>query len=289
MTLASFLEAQCLRMDLWPGAPPGERGPALEEHAVPEGAVGGIDVPVIEVYRPPEPNGSALLILGGGGYRHIQMVRESNPAANLALSLGMTAVILKHRLPIDGWKPLAPLQDAQRALRLIRKNAAAWGIANERIGVLGFSAGGHLAAMLSTRFDLETYAAIDDTDWLSARPDFAALLFPVISLEPPFEFTATKRMLSRDDAGADQLQRYSPHRLVTAAVPPTFLAHAADDKVAPPEHSILMFQALKAASVSAELHIFPTGGHGSATGAQGSRFHLWQTLFSSWVEPWLRD
>lgn len=274
---------------VWPGRPPGSRRPRIEDHAIPETAIGGIETPVIEVRMPPKANGSALLILGGGGYRHIQMVREVEPAADLALSLGMIAIILRYRLPIDGWAAEAPLQDAQRAMRLVRHNAMRWNIDPHRIGVLGFSAGGHLAAMLATRSQADTYAAQDDADLGSSRPDFCALLFPVISLEPPFDTTVTRRMLAGDSQDLARLAALSPNRLVAAGAPPTFLAHAADDRIASPDHSILMFQALRSAGVSAELHVFPTGGHGSASGNPGSRFSLWQPLFSSWVGDWLCD
>ncbi|MBP1849372.1 alpha/beta hydrolase [Rhizobium halophytocola] len=287
MTDRPTTEESGMRLALWPGTMmPGKRGAALEDRPVPAGAIGRVETPLIEVRRPVRPNGGAVLILGGGGYRHIQMAREGDPAADLALSLGLTAILLHHRLPIDGWAPEAALQDVQRAMRVIRHHAADWAIDPARLGVIGFSAGGHLAAMLATCFDRETYRADDAADALSARPDFAVLLFPVISLLAPYDTTATRRMLSGSTTDADLPKSYSPHLLVTPQTPPTFLAHAADDQVAPPDHSILMFQALKAAGVAAELHVFQSGGHGHADGAPNTRFHLWQGLFSSWVAPW---
>jgi acetyl esterase/lipase len=232
---------------------------------------------------PAKPNGAVVIILGGGGYRHIQMRKEVEPAAAWLKSLDLTPAILRHRLPGDGWSPDAPLQDVSRAIRLIRAKATIFGFNPARIGVLGFSAGGHLAAMAATSFDLKVYEPVDAADLESSRPDFAALVFPVISLSPPYDRTSTRRMLVGDSAGRSVVLRYEPHEHVSANTAPTFLAHAADDPTAAPQHSMLMFDALKRAGVATELHIFGTGGHGMAFGADGSRLADWPRLFIGWA------
>ncbi|HEY4202576.1 MAG TPA: alpha/beta hydrolase [Devosiaceae bacterium] len=274
-----------IRIDLWPDAAPGQRGPQFLDSVVPVGAVAGIDKPFVELRRPEHPNGASVIVLGGGGYRHIQMLKESDLAADLLLGLGVTVAVLHYRLPNDGWPAEAPVQDVQRTVRLLRARAAELGLDPGRVGVLGFSAGGHLAAMSATRFDFSTYADVDAADSLPARPDFAALIFPITTLLPPFDTTSTRRVLMADGNDPERLKAFSPPLHAAGTAPPTFIAHASDDLVADPRHSLMMFEALQAAGVPVEMHMFQNGGHGHAHGAPDSRFHLWQGLFASWVAP----
>lgn len=276
-----------MRVELWPDRPPGTRGPQFQESVVPAGAIAGIDIPLMEIRRPAAPNGACVVVLGGGGYRHIQMAKESDIAADLLLGLGVTAAVLHYRLPNDGWPAEAPVQDLQRTLRLLRAHASDWNLDPGRIGVLGFSAGGHLAAMGATRFGMPAYEMADDQDRLSARPDFAALIFPVTTLLPPYDTTSTRRVLMGGSSDADKARAFSPPLHAAGDAPPTFIALAANDPIADPRQSLIMFEALQAAGVPVELHVFQSGGHGHANGAPGSRFSAWQGLFASWVAPYL--
>jgi acetyl esterase/lipase len=202
------------------------------------------------VFRPAKDKdtGAAVLVCPGGGYTYVNWVPEAEQAAVWLNSLGVTAIVLKYRVPRrpdepQDRPPLRPLQDAQRALSLVRHKAREWGIDPNRIGMLGFSAGGHLTAALSTGFDRRTYAPIDAVDQLSCRPTFAMLVYPGLLLAP----------------GKDEL---APELRVRKECPPMFLAHASDDSVAKAENSVHMYLALKRAGVPAELHVFATGEHG---------------------------
>ncbi len=250
------------------------------------GAVSNISTPRMEIYKPARPNGAAVLILGGGGYFRIQIANESRPVAEWLAAMGVTPVILYYRLPVDGWKAEAPFQDAQRAMRLLRSRAGELGIDAQRIGVLGLSAGGHLAAIIESRYDFKFYDAVDEADRASARPDFATLIYPVISLQPPYDTTRTRRELGTQ---SDAIEAYSAERHVSASTPPTFIAHAADDPIAKIGHSLLMFSALREHGVPSELHVFENGGHGWTLGRPGALASSWPRLFALWARShgWL--
>lgn len=244
------------------------------------GAVSNISRPRIEIWQPVRPNGTAVLIMGGGGYFRVQVGNESRPVAQWLAAIGVTPVILYYRLPVDGWKAEAPFQDAQRAMRVLRARAAEFGIDPAKIGVLGLSAGGNLAAIAETRYDAPFYAAVDASDAVSARPDFSALIYPVISLQAPYDTTRTRRELGTQK---DAAEAYSAELHVGKNTPPTFIAHAADDPIADVGHSLLMFGALKKQSVPVELHVFEKGGHGWALGRPGTLAASWPRLFALWA------
>jgi acetyl esterase/lipase len=270
---------------LWPGAPPGSGRPEGPERTgrsgSAAGAVSNVTEPRMEIYRPAHPNGTAALVIGGGGYFRIQIGSAARPTAAALAARGVTVAVLFYRLPGDGWNADAPFQDGQRAMRVLRANAGRLGIAADRIGVIGFSAGGHLAGMLATRAAKDAYyAPVDQTDTLSARPDFAGLIYPVISMQAPINTTRTFREL----AGLpDFRERFSVERQVDAATPPVFLAHAADDPIADPRHSLWMFEALRAAAHPAELHMFASGGHSWGLGEPGTPPAVWLDLFAHWA------
>jgi acetyl esterase/lipase len=245
-----------------------------------EGAVSHISQPRLEIYQPAHPDGTAVVIIGGGGYFRIQIGKEAQPAAQWLSAIGVTAAVLYYRLPADGWPAAAPFQDGQRAVRLLRAHAAEYGIDPAKIGVIGLSAGGNLAAITATRFDDRFYEPVDAADKASARPDFAGLIYPVISLQPPLDGTRSRRELGTQ---SDAAQAYSAELHVTHATPPTFLAQAADDPIANIGHSLTMFNALKAQSVPAEMHVFETGGHGWGLGEPGSLPSAWPRLFATWA------
>jgi acetyl esterase/lipase len=256
---------------LWPGLPPGapailpderyiERDPDSRPH---DRYVTNIARPSITVFRAAKPNGDAMLVVPGGGYSLVVTDKEGYETARWLNARGVTAFVLRYRLPGGGWahRSDVPLQDAQRAMRLIRARAADFAIDPRRVAVTGFSAGGHVAASLAVRHAADVYAPVDAADRLTARPQAAALIYPVISMGAHAHLGSRDQLIGKtpDDAA---IAAHSPDRNVTAATPPTILIHAADDDVVPLENSLGMFDALRSARIPAELHVFEKGGHG---------------------------
>lgn len=269
---------------LWPGAMPGSGGPSgpekIGEKGSAKGAVTNVTVPRMVVVPPKQPNGAAVLVIGGGGYFRIQIGSAAMPMAEWLARRGVTAFVLYYRLPGDGWNADAPFQDGQRAMRLLRANAATLGIDPKRIGVLGTSAGGHLAGILATRGGHDFYPPADAADRLSAAPDFAALVYPVVSMRPPIDTTRTFRELK---PLPDFRDAYSIEAHVGPATPPIFLAHAADDPIAAPEHSLRLHAAMLAAKRPVELHLFDSGGHSFGLGKRSTTTTVWPRLFLAWA------
>lgn len=244
------------------------------------GAITRVSQPRMEIHRPAQPNGTAVLILGGGGYFRIQVGTAARPMAQWLASIGVTSAVLYYRLPADGWPASAPFADGQRAMRLLRANAAGLGIDPAKIGVMGSSAGANLAGILSTRFEHDFYPALDAVDRTPSRPDFLAMIYPVTTLRPPYDTTRSRRELGTQ---SDAVEAYSVEQHVRADMPPVFLAHAADDRIADVGHSLLMFQAAHAAGVKAELHVFDRGGHSWGLGRPGTQVAQWPRLFANWA------
>jgi acetyl esterase/lipase len=259
---------------VWPGKAPGEKGDIGPEKAEPTPPnevkpitrLTNVSDPTITIHRPPKEtgNGAAVVICPGGGYNILATNLEGDEVADWLNSIGVTGIVLKYRVPArkDQPKHLAPLQDAQRAVSLVRSQAAQWGINPGRIGILGFSAGGHLAAAASTNFDRRQYEAVDGVDAISCRPDFAVLVYPAY-------LTA-----------GDHL---SPEIRVSEKTPPTFFAHAADDGVSA-ENSIAMFMALRRAKVPAELHVYAAGGHGFGLRPTKNPCCTWPQRCQEWMQ-----
>lgn len=279
-----------LVLDLWPnGAPGGESVTVTEEMVdrpnpwnLRDRAVTGIRRPTLSVFRPAQPDGSALLIIPGGGYIRVALDKEGFESGRWFASRGVTVFALLYRLPADGWAAGAntPLQDGQRAMRLIRARAAEFGIDPNRVAAQGFSAGGHLAAGLATRWDETIAPAIDDADRLSARPDLVGLIYPVITMDPAHAHTGSRDQLIGDAPTPEREAAYSPDRNIRTETPPTFLLHAADDPAVPVANSLLMYQAVRAAGIGAEMHIFEEGGHGfGLRGVQDKPALAWPALF----------
>lgn len=256
---------------LWPGTPPGGAGVALTQVEEDRPGQGGrrnrrlshIATPVLVVRRAPQPNGAAMILMPGGGFSVLNYDASGTELAGMLNDRGITSFILLYRLPGEGWAQRAdvPLQDAQRAIRLVRANAARFGLDPARIGVLGSSAGGHVAGSLATGFARKVYDPVDANDALSARPDLAALLFPVISMGADAHAPSRAQLLGPAPTGA-QCAAYSLERQVPPDAPPMFLCCAGDDAVVSPLNSIAMYRAMLAAGLKAELHIFQKGGHG---------------------------
>ena len=282
-------------LPLWPGPPPGapDRLPTpivLERSDTPDRlrdrAATGVALPTLTVFRPARPNGAAMLVIPGGGYQRVVVDKEGFETAGWLTAQGVTAFVLRYRLPADGWTPRgeAPLQDAQRALRLIRARAPTLGVDAGRIAVLGFSAGGHLAASLATRHAASTYAPVDAADGQSARPDLAILVYPVIAVTGPAVHGGSRTALLGDAPSEDRARALSPHLTVGPDTPPTLILHAADDTTVPVENATLMFAALRAAGIPAELHIFEEGGHGFGLRfVAGKPVAVWPDLMLAWA------
>jgi len=281
-------------IDLWPGPPPGDTGVRIvrkiddqsREAGKLDRWVTGIDRPVMVVRRPARPNGAAMLVVPGGGYGFLSYDNEGTNQADWLNARGITAFILLYRLPGEGWarREDVPLQDAQRAMRLIRAGAVAFAVDKSRVGVLGFSAGGHLAGSLATRHGERVYDPVDAADRGDARPDVAGLLYPVVSLDAGFSHGGSRDNLLGPDAPKPMRLARSVERRVSASTPPIFLAHATDDGLVPPANSIALFQAMEAANRPVALHIFSAGGHGfGVRPAPMMEAAAWPALFATFA------
>ncbi|MCF6130082.1 alpha/beta hydrolase [Flavobacterium sp. AS60] len=246
-------------------------------------SVTNVSVPTLTVYKPKKANGTAILIFPGGGYDHLSILKEGKKIAQWLNSLEITAFVLKYRLPSDkimNDKSIGPLQDAQGAMRLIRRNANTWNINPNKIGVIGFSAGGHLAALLSTHYNENTYPK---SDTISARPDFSLLIYPVISMKNEIGHKSSRNYLLGENPTDEAIQKFSCELSVNKDTPPTFLVHAANDKSVPVENSIVYFLALKKNNAPAEMHVYENGGHGFGLGVQGTSSH-WTDDCIRWLK-----
>ena len=282
--LANALE----EMPLWPGQPPGKGGTTGPEKlggtGAGFGALSNISTPRMRVYRPAKPNGAAVLVCGGGGYFRIQLWKESTPIAQWLQQRGFTVFELLYRLPNDGWEASAPFIDAQRAMRIIRTKATEFGLDPNQIGVMGFSAGGHLAGFTAYQPERQLYAGSDIYEKVSARPDFAVLLFPVVSLRNPYDTTRTRREIVGENPSTEAEIAWSLDTYASADAPPTIIFASADDKTTPPGHGIMLFEKLNAAGASAELHLFRDGGHGWGLGLPNQVLSQWPTMFINWFD-----
>lgn len=268
---------------LWPGTPPGGAAPGPQRDSA-KGSITQVEQPYLLVHRPARPNGVAILLASGGGYAHIEAGKESGPAAAWLQAQGITAFELVYRLPQEGGGVDAPFQDGQRAMRLIRARAAEWKIDPARIGMLGFFAGAHLAGMTSVQPHAVRYAPVDAADKVSARPDFAVLLYPVLTMQPPFDTTHAKKELLGAHPAQAARDAMSVELQADAQTPPAFIAQALDDPIAPPENSQRMASALRRAGVPVELHLFRHGGHGWGLGKPGSEPAAWPQLLLAWLQ-----
>jgi acetyl esterase/lipase len=233
----------------------------------------------ITVHKPEKGNGTAILICPGGGYGTLVSGPEGHGIAAWLNRHGITGVVLEYRLPAG--RSYVPLLDAQRAMRLVRGNAKAWGIDPARVGIMGFSAGGHLASTAGTHFDEGDPKAEDLIDRVSCRPDFMVLVYPVITMEEKTHGGSRTNLLGKNP-DAKLVDLFSNEKQVTAKTPPAFLAHAKDDRVVVPENSKAFAEALQKQKVKAKYLELPSGGHG-LNGYKGEMWDAWQTQSLAWL------
>ncbi|WP_341535046.1 alpha/beta hydrolase [Acetobacter sacchari] len=270
---------------LWEGAPPGGGGPTGPEQVSAHGAITNVSTPTLTIWRPERPNGAAMLVAGGGGYQRIQMQKEAEAAARWLIGLGVTAFTLAYRLPMEGWGAgrLAPFQDAQRAVRMMRHSAPALGLDPHRIGGVGFSAGGHLLGMTSARSHEAIYASADAIDVASSALDLNLLLYPIVTLKPPYDRTSTRRVLIGAHPTPEDSAMWSLETHIHRGLRPFFLAQAADDQISNPANTAILELACHQTSISAARHLFPTGGHGFGMGIPGTETIMWPGLAENWM------
>ena len=263
-------------IDLYEGAIPNSKAVADKEHQREPGILEDVSHPTIAVYLPPpsRTSRSAVVIFPGGGYVMEVYEREGTRLAEEFQDRGIAAFVVKYRLPSDATmldKTIGPLQDAQQALRVVRRNAARWNLDPDKVGVMGFSAGGHLASTVGTHFDK---AYIPNPDIMNLRPDFLILVYPVISLQTELAHPGSRTSLLGADPTAGQVHLFSNDEQVTEKTPPAILLHAGDDTVVDVDNSVRFYEAMRHHNVPAEMILFPIGGHGFP-----------QLAFDQWFRP----
>ena len=257
---------------LWPNGAPGAQGPDDR------------DKPALTIYMPSNTTGpmTAVIIAPGGSYARLSMNNEGRAPANYLNALGIAAFVLRYRLGPQYRHPIE-LGDAQRAIRTVRARASEWHIAPDRIGIMGFSAGGHLASSVSTHFDKGAADAADAIDRVSSRPDFAVLGYPVISFVEPWSHQGSKTNLLGEHPDPALARSLSSETQVTASTPPAFIYHTNADTVVPVENAVAYFLALRKAGVPAEMHVFKDGPHGTGLGMQDPALAEWPRLLANWL------
>lgn len=269
-------------LPLWPEGVPGlkpDAGPEKEDH----GRYSNIHHPALMVYAPsPErANGTAVIYAAGGGYVRVAVGANGGEITRWLNGLGVTVFVLKYRA-VEYGHP-APLQDALRSVRLVRSRAAELGVAPDRIGMLGGSAGGHLAASAGTLFDAPEGKTGHTLDVVSGRPDFLVLVFPVITMEDPYAHGPSRRALLGPDPSDDLKRRLSVDRQVTKSTPPAFLVHSSEDATVVVENSLLFYQGMRRAGAPIELHLYPRGPHGSGMSPALGPTADWPRLCEAWL------
>ena len=293
--LALLLSGRLLAQQTFPvysGTVPNSKPSTIQETSLTL-ASGGVRIanvvqPTLTAFLPAAgtANGTAVIICPGGGYARLSIDSEGYDVAKRLNEMGVTAFVLKYRLPNDESQPdksTAPLMDAQQALRLVRQQAVKYGINPERIGIMGFSAGGHLAATAGTHFARPVVAGPE-----SVRPAFLVLLYPVISFNDSLQHAGSRTSLLGPSPSVGEVRQYSNELQVSAQTPPTFLVHAQDDKTVPVNNSIVFYQACLRHGVPAELHLYPRGGHGFGLNNKTTK-DLWTDRLRNWLDAngWL--
>ncbi|WP_342155695.1 alpha/beta hydrolase [Joostella sp. CR20] len=250
--------------------------------------ISNVQNPTLEAFLPSKrnANGRSVIILPGGGYQRLAYDWEGTEIAQWFNSKGVTAFVLKYRLPVGSGvinKTEVPLQDAIRAVQIIRKNATEWGLNSDEIGVMGFSAGGHLASTLGTHFNTDTKIPNDPYKTISARPDFLILMYPVVTMNERYTHMGSRISLLGENPSEALVKEYSNELQVTPQTPPTFIVHSADDGAVPVENSLDFYRALKENKVPAEMHLYPIGGHGFGLGLEHPHLKTWPDRLAEWL------
>ncbi len=290
-TLTAIANPGSTFLPLWEGTPPNHQDSELTEQAEQRGNIYWYyqtQTPAVEVFHPSKgaATGQAVVVCPGGGYWGLAYDWEGTDTAAWLNSVGVTAIVLKYRTPEDAsnvtpW--LSPLLDAQRAIRFTRAHAEEWGIDPAKVGIMGFSAGGHLASTAATHFDAGDPDATDPIDRLSSRPDFAILIYPVISMDAAITHPGSRNNLIGENPSAELIAEYSNELQITAETPPTFLLHSGDDGAVPVENSLRFYRALIAAGVPAEMHLYPYGEHGFGLAVGQGRLQGWTARCADWL------
>jgi acetyl esterase/lipase len=282
-------------INLYPGTIPNSKNAKDEEVTQVRDAkrisVSKISKPTLTVFLPPadKRNGTAVIVCPGGGYVNNAIGHEGYEVAKKFNEMGITAFVLKYRIPNDLTmenKEIGPLQDAQRAIQLVRQRAAEWKLDPNRVGMMGFSAGGHLASTAGTHFNK---AVIENKDNTSLRPDFLMLIYPVISLSDSLAHMGSRNQLIGKEPTPEKVREYSNELQVTSTTPPSFLVHAGDDRGVKVQNSVFFYLALQKNSVPAEMHIYPKGGHGFGM-ENATTKDVWMERLQNWLDMngWLK-
>lgn len=277
MLFAVMLRAQT-PVPLWSGGAPGALGSAPE------------DTPNITPYLPAadRATGTGVVVFPGGGYVHLSMDKEGVEVARWLNGIGVAAFVVQYRLGPRYHYPVM-LEDARRSVRVVRARARDWGVDPARVGVIGFSAGGHMASLAGTHFTPGTSDSSDPIERESSRPDFMILAYPVITMDPPFVHHGSRTNLLGDNPTAELVHSMSTETQVTSSTPPTFLVASTDDATVPVQNTLMFYQALHAAGVPAEMHIYESGRHGFGLAADNPTLATWVELCTNWLRShgWL--
>lgn len=260
------------REPLWPNGAPGATGNGPD------------DVPAITIYLPEKGNGTAVVICPGGGYDHLAMGHEGKVIAEWLNDMGIIGVVLEYRMAKGGYGHPVPLMDVQRAIRTVRSRAKELQVDPARIGIMGFSAGGHLASTAGTRFDQGDPNAEDPIERVGCRPDFMILCYPVIAFGEPYTHVGSQRNLIGSEPSEELIRSLSNEKQVTGDTPTTFLFHTDEDTAVPAENSLMFYQALRKSGVPAELHIYQTGRHGIGLAQKIEGTSAWPEECREWMK-----
>lgn len=283
--------AQSNVIPLWEDAIPNSQE-TTEKEVIDQGdiiRISKVKIPTLEVYLPAKKSatGKAVVICPGGGYRILAYDWEGTDVAKWFNSKGIAAFVLKYRLPDSKGVKVsyeAPLQDAQRAIRLVRSRAKIYNISPNKIGIVGFSAGGHLASTLGTQYDTPNKFKESAVDTISARPDFMALIYPVVTMKSDYTHLGSRQSLLGENPSDLLIKQYSNELQVTKDTPPTFIVHSGDDVAVPVENSLNLYKALKQKGIEAELHVYPEGGHGYALAIGKGYLQSWTERLYDWLQ-----
>lgn len=287
----TFVHGQSSLFPLWPDGIPNSQESDQPEIVEQDDFtwIQQVNKPTLEVFLPPKgiATGQGVVICPGGGYRGVAYDIEGTEIAKFLNTKGIAGFVLKYRMP--GAESVvvrneAPLQDAKRAIRMVRANSGEWNLSDNKIGVMGFSAGGHLASTLGTHFNTDDTFEKDSIDSLNARPDFMILVYPVITMKDPHTHQGSKNNLLGENPDEELVEYYSNETQITPDTPPTFLVHATDDDGVPVENSLMFYRALKENGVSAEMHIYPEGGHGFNLGLGRGHLEGWTDRLYDWLQ-----